>query len=74
MSKELGNVELEGTVIDALGNGIFDIKIDEVGKVVRGHLSGKMRMNKIMIVVGDRVKVQVSPYDINKGRIVYRNK
>ncbi len=63
----------EGVVIEILPNTMFRIRLDTGGEV-RGHLSGKMRINHIKIILGDRVKVEMSPYDDTKGRIVYRMK
>ncbi|MCX7870766.1 MAG: translation initiation factor IF-1 [bacterium] len=64
-------VETEGEVIEALPNGMFRVKLDN-GHTVLAHLSGKMRVNFIKVSVGDRVVVQLSIYDLTKGRIVYR--
>lgn len=66
-------IEVEGRVKEALANATFRILLDN-GHEVMGHLSGKMRRNWIKIIPGDKVKVQVTPYDLNKGRIVYRLK
>lgn len=72
--KEKG-VEVEGVVVENLGNAQFRIQIDEGdGMEVLGHVSGKMRMNYIRILPGDRVRVELSPYDLTRGRIVYRYK
>ncbi|MFZ4509131.1 MAG: translation initiation factor IF-1 [Fimbriimonas sp.] len=69
--KEKG-VEVEGTVQENLPNARFRVKLDgEMGEVL-AHVSGKMRMNWIRILPGDRVKVELSPYDLTLGRIVYR--
>jgi translation initiation factor IF-1 len=64
-------IELEGKVIKALPNARFDVELDNGHKVI-AHLSGKMRRYYIRIVTGDRVKIELSPYDLTKGRIVYR--
>jgi translation initiation factor IF-1 len=64
-------VETEGEVIEALPNGMFRVKLDN-GHTVLAHLSGKMRVNFIKVSVGDRVVVQLSIYDLTKGRITYR--
>lgn len=64
-------IELEGTVKEALPNASFRVEI-EGGHVVLAHISGKMRMHYIKILPGDRVKLEMSPYDIEKGRITYR--
>ncbi|MGL4393195.1 MAG: translation initiation factor IF-1 [Fusobacteriaceae bacterium] len=66
-------IELEGVIEEALPNAMFWVKLENGHKVL-GHISGKMRMNYIKILPGDEVTVQVSPYDLNKGRIVYRKK
>lgn len=66
-------IELEGEVIEALPNALFKINLDS-GQEIIGHLSGKMRIHYIKVVVGDRVKVQMTPYDLTKGRIVARLK
>lgn len=68
-SKEF--IQLEGEVIELLPAATFKIQL-ESGQTILGHLSGKMRLNKIRILPGDRVKVQISPYDLTKGRIIYR--
>lgn len=64
-------IETEGEVIEALPNGVFKIKLDN-GNIILAHLAGKMRINFIKVSVGDRVVVQLSVYDLSKGRIVYR--
>jgi len=68
--KEKGIV-LEGTVEEALPNAMFKVKLD-TGHEVLAHVSGKMRVHFIRILPGDRVKVELSPYDLTRGRIVYR--
>ncbi len=68
--KEKGIV-MEGEVTEALPNGMFRVKL-ESGHEVLAHISGKMRINFIRILPGDRVKVELSPYDLTRGRIVYR--
>ena len=70
MAKEEG-IEVEGVVTQALANTSFRVKLDN-GHLVHAHVAGKMRKHFIRIVPGDRVKVEVSPYDLQKGRIVYR--
>ena len=64
-------VEVEGIVVEALPNTMFTIKLEN-GHTVMGYLSGKMRRYYIRILLGDRVKVEMSPYDLSKGRITYR--
>ena len=63
----------EGRVIENLPNAMFKIALDTGGEIL-GHLSGKMRINHIKVLLGDRVKVEMSPYDTTKGRIVLRMK
>jgi translation initiation factor IF-1 len=70
MAKE-EKITVEGTVTEALPNTMFKIKLDN-GHEVLGYLSGKMRRYYIRILLGDRVKVELSPYDLNKGRITFR--
>lgn len=64
-------IELDGIVAEALPNATFRVTI-EGGHVILAHISGKMRMHYIKILPGDKVKVEMSPYDIEKGRVVYR--
>ena len=66
-------IEVEGTVIEALPNTNFKVELEN-GYVVLAHISGKLRMNYIKILPGDKVKVELSPYDITKGRITWRAK
>lgn len=70
MAKE-EKITVEGTIIEALPNTMFKVKLDN-GHQVLGYLSGKMRRYYIRILLGDRVKVELSPYDLNKGRITFR--
>ena len=72
MAKEEA-IEMEGTVIESLPNTNFKVKLDNE-HVVNAHISGKMRKNYIRILLGDRVTVQLTPYDLTKGRIIFRNK
>lgn len=72
MAKE-DQIELEGIVIDTLPNTMFRVQLDN-GHVITAHISGKMRKNYIRILTGDRVTVEMTPYDLNKGRIKFRNK
>ncbi|MCM8799847.1 MAG: translation initiation factor IF-1 [Candidatus Omnitrophica bacterium] len=69
MKEEL--IQTEGTVIETLPNTMFKVKLDS-GHEVIAHLSGKMRLNFIKILPGDRVKLELSPYDLSRGRITYR--
>lgn len=64
-------VRVDGTVLETLPNAMFRVEI-EGGHVVLGHVSGKMRMNYIRILPGDRVAIELSPYDLSRGRIVLR--
>jgi translation initiation factor IF-1 len=70
MAKE-EQIELEGTIIETLPNTMFRVELEN-GHVVTAHISGKMRKNWIRILTGDRVKVEVTPYDLSKGRITFR--
>ena len=73
MSKKDGAIELEGTILEALPNAMFRVELDKGHKVL-AHISGKMRMNYIRILPDDRVIVELSPYDLTRGRIIYRYK
>ena len=66
-------IEFEGTVIDALPNTVFKVQLPN-GHIVTAHISGKLRMNYIRILPGDKVTVEMSPYDLTKGRITWRTK
>lgn len=72
MSKE-DAIELEGTVVEPLPNAMFKVELKN-GHQVLAHISGKMRMHYIKILPGDRVTVELSPYDLDRGRITYRYK
>lgn len=72
MAKE-ESIELEGTVFESLPNAMFRVELDNGHKVL-AHISGKMRMHFIKILPGDRVTMLFSPYDLNRGRIVHREK
>lgn len=67
------NITQDGTIVEALSNAMFRVELEN-GHRVTAHISGKMRMNYIRILPGDRVKLELSPYDLTKGRIVYRYK
>ena len=71
MAKDV--ISVEGKVIEALPNGMFKVEIRD-GIIILAHISGKIRMNFIKILPGDKVKVELTPYDPTKGRIVYRYK
>lgn len=64
-------IELEGKVLENLPNAVFRVEL-ESGQVVLGHLAGKMRIHKIRVLPGDKVLIQLTPYDLNKGRITRR--
>ena len=66
-------IELEGTVLEALPNAMFKVELEN-GHQVLGHISGKLRMNFIKILPGDKVTIELSPYDLTKGRIIWRDK
>ncbi|MDR3592185.1 MAG: translation initiation factor IF-1 [Negativicutes bacterium] len=66
-------IEVEGTVVEALPNAMFQVKLEN-GHIVMAHISGKIRMNFIRILPGDRVTVELTPYDLKRGRITYRFK
>jgi translation initiation factor IF-1 len=66
-------IEVEGTVVETLPNAMFKVELEN-GHLLLAHISGKMRMHFIKILPGDKVSVQMSPYDLNKGRITYRAK
>jgi len=72
MAKE-DNIEMEGTVVETLPNTMFRVELDN-GHVVTAHISGRMRKHYIRILTGDRVTVQLTPYDLTKGRITYRSR
>ena len=65
-------IVLEGEVVENLPNTLFNVLLDEGDKTILCYLSGKMRKNYIKILPGDKVKVEITPYDLNRGRIVYR--
>ena len=65
-------IEVEGTVTESLPNAMFRVTLNEGGHSVLAHLSGKIRLNFVRIVPGDKVKVELSPYDPTRGRITYR--
>lgn len=72
MSKD-DMIAVEGTVVEALPNAMFKVKLDN-GHEVLAHASGKLRMNFIKILPGDKVTVELSPYDLSRGRIIWRGK
>ena len=72
MSKQ-GAIEQDGTVLESLGNAMFRVELEN-GHIILAHISGKMRMHYIKILPGDKVRLEISPYDLTKGRIIYRSK
>jgi len=72
MAKDV--LEVDGTIVEALPNAMFRVKLDGLNKEVLCHISGKIRMHYIKIVPGDKVKVEINPYSLDKGRITYRHK
>ncbi|MCQ2264677.1 MAG: translation initiation factor IF-1 [Bacteroidales bacterium] len=72
MAKQ-SSIELDGVVIESLGNAMFRVQLEN-GHVITAHISGKMRLHYIKILPGDKVQVEMSPYDLTKGRITFRHK
>ena len=70
MSKQ-SLIELDGTVVETLGNAMFKVELEN-GHSIIAHISGKMRMHYIKILTGDKVRIEMSPYDLTKGRITFR--
>jgi translation initiation factor IF-1 len=66
-------IEQDGVIVESLGNAMFRVELEN-GHVILAHISGKMRMHYIKLLPGDKVKVEMSPYDLTKGRITYRYK
>ncbi len=66
-------IEVDGTVLEKLPNAMFHVELDNGHKIL-AHISGKLRMNFIRIIPGDKVRVEMSPYDLSKGRITWRDK
>jgi translation initiation factor IF-1 len=66
-------IETEGKIVETLPNAMFRVELEN-GHIVLAHVSGKMRMNFIRILPGDKVKLELSPYDLSRGRITFRNK
>ncbi len=73
MSKKKDTIEIEGVVQDVLPNAVFRVELDN-GHEVTAHLSGKLRLNFIRVGAGDRVTVELSPYDLTRGRITWRGR
>ncbi len=72
MAKQ-STIEQDGVVIEALGNAMFRVQLEN-GHIITAHISGKMRLHYIKILPGDKVQVEMSPYDLSKGRITFRHK
>jgi translation initiation factor IF-1 len=72
MAKQ-ASIELDGTILEALSNAMFKVELEN-GHTIVAHISGKMRMHYIKILPGDKVKMEMSPYDLSKGRITFRYK
>ncbi len=72
MAKQ-ASIQQDGVVIETLGNAMFRVELEN-GHIIIAHISGKMRMHYIKILTGDKVKVEMSPYDLSKGRITFRYK
>ena len=73
MTKKSEVIEMSGVVVESLPNAQFRVKL-ETGQVILAHISGKIRKNYIRVLLGDTVKVELSPYDMSRGRIIYRIK
>jgi translation initiation factor IF-1 len=73
MAKE-EKIIVEGKILEALPNAVFRVELLEGGSIILAHICGKMRIHYIKILPGDKIKVELSPYDLSKGRIVYREK
>jgi len=67
-----GIIEVEGEIVDVLPNQMFKVKIDNSDHIITAYTGGKMRQFKIRMILGDRVKCEMSPYDLNRGRIIFR--
>ena len=67
------NIEVEGKIVETLPNAMFRVKLEN-GQIILAHISGKMRMHFIKILPGDKVTIELSPYDLTRGRVVYRAK
>lgn len=73
MSKE-DSIEVTGTVVEKFPSGKFSVQILDQEKIILAHLAGRLRRNRIRVLAGDRVTMEMSPYDLTKGRITYRHK
>ena len=67
-------IEQDGTIVEALSNAMFRVELENGHEIIIAHISGKMRMHYIKILPGDKIRVEMSPYDLSKGRIVFRYK
>jgi translation initiation factor IF-1 len=67
-------IQVKGKVLEALPNAVFKVQLENNGHILDAHISGKMRMHYVKIIPGDKVLVELSPYDLSRGRIVYREK
>jgi translation initiation factor IF-1 len=74
MAQEEEKIEVEGEVVEALPSTMFRVQLDDMDNTVLATISGKMRKHYIRILPGDKVKVELSPYDLNRGRITYRHR
>jgi translation initiation factor IF-1 len=74
MAKKDDVIEVEATVLETLPNAMFKVQLQQNGAVILAHVSGKIRMNYIRILPGDKVTVEISPYDLTRGRITFRHK
>lgn len=74
MAKKDDVIEVEATVLETLPNAMFKVELPQNGAVILAHVSGKIRMNYIRILPGDKVTVEISPYDLTRGRIIFRHK
>ena len=72
MAKQ-SSIEIDGTILEALSNAMFRVELEN-GHIITAHISGKMRMHDIKILPGDKIKLEMSPYDLTKGRITFRYK
>ena len=72
MAKNSELIELTGTVEEVLPNSTFRVKVDNMAQIVLCYMGGRLKQNKIKVILGDHVKIEMSPYDLTKGRITYR--
>ena len=72
MAKNTELIELTGTVAEVLPNSTFRVKVDNMEQIVLCYMGGRLKQNKIKVILGDKVKIEMSPYDLTKGRITYR--